>query len=124
VFARRATRPTNQKSVKQTDRPDSVQRGLLRNLAVTAIPLGRESPHRLGATYPPAPRVTSTLAYLVLLRAEIARFTLRGASPAESGWPFWCSRTPDRFRGLRGFRRESPEHPSQGQPRADSSLLL
>jgi len=23
---------------------------------VTAIPLGRESPHRLDATYPPAPR--------------------------------------------------------------------
>jgi len=42
---------------------------------VTAIPLGRVSPPRLDATYPPAPRATSTPAYLVLLRAEIARFT-------------------------------------------------
>jgi len=42
---------------------------------VTAIPLGRGSPTRLGATYPPAPQATSTLAYLVLLRVEIARFT-------------------------------------------------
>jgi len=42
---------------------------------VTAIPLGRRSPGRLDATYPPAPRTASTLAYLVLLRAEIARFT-------------------------------------------------
>ena len=42
---------------------------------MTAINLGRGSPTRLGATYPPAPRVKSTLAYLVLLRAEIARFT-------------------------------------------------
>ncbi len=42
---------------------------------LTAIPLGRGSPTRLGATYPPTPRTASTLAYLVLLRAEIARFT-------------------------------------------------
>jgi len=42
---------------------------------VTAIPLGRGSPTRLGATYPPAPRAASSPAYLVLLRAEIARFT-------------------------------------------------
>jgi len=42
--------------VKQTDRPDSVRRGALRHPGVTAIPLGRESPHRLDATYPPAPR--------------------------------------------------------------------
>jgi len=42
---------------------------------VTVIPLGRGSPTRLGATYPPTQRTASTLAYLVLLRAEIARFT-------------------------------------------------
>ena len=42
---------------------------------MTVIPLGRESPARLGATYPPTQRTASTLAYLVLLRAEIARFT-------------------------------------------------
>ena len=42
---------------------------------VTAINLGRGSPTRLGATYPPAQRAASSLAYLVLLRAEIARFT-------------------------------------------------
>ncbi len=42
---------------------------------LTVIPLGRGSPTQLGATYPPTPRTASTLAYLVLLRAEIARFT-------------------------------------------------
>ena len=42
---------------------------------VTVIPLGRGSPTRLGATYPPSQRTASTMAYLVLLRAEIARFT-------------------------------------------------
>ena len=55
----------------------------LRGAAVTAIPLGRGSPTRLDATYPPAPRVTSTPAYLVLLRAEIARFTLVGLRPPK-----------------------------------------
>ena len=42
---------------------------------VTTITLGRWSPRRLDATYPPAPGAPSTLAYLVLLRVEIARFT-------------------------------------------------
>ena len=52
---------------------------------MTAINLGRGSPTRLGATYPPTlaePQVKSrgvprhsALAYLVLLRVEIARFT-------------------------------------------------
>src|SRR5690606_8033888 len=45
--------------------------------AVTTIPLGRLSPERLDATYPHTPRARSTCAYLVLLRVEIARFTLR-----------------------------------------------
>ncbi|GMV46022.1 MAG: hypothetical protein AMXMBFR66_14200 [Pseudomonadota bacterium] len=49
--------------------------------AVTAIPLGRGSPARLGATYPPAPRAASKPAYLVLLRVEIARFTRCEAMP-------------------------------------------
>ena len=44
---------------------------------VAAIPLGRGSPTRLGAPYPPAPRVTSMPAYSGLLRVEIARFTRR-----------------------------------------------
>jgi len=52
---------------------------------VTAIPLGRGSPHRLGATYPPAPRVASSLAYLVLLRVEIARFTPSPRLREDSG---------------------------------------
>jgi len=47
---------------------------------VTTITLGRRSPDRLDATYPPTPGAPSTLAYLVLLRVEIARFT-RCASP-------------------------------------------
>ena len=57
---------------------------------MTAIPLGRALPHRLGATYPPAwtghPSNTAvgtlmlTPAYLVLLRVEIARFTPSAAS--------------------------------------------
>jgi hypothetical protein len=42
---------------------------------VTTITLGRWSPKRLDATYPPTPGAPSTLAYLVLLRVEIARFT-------------------------------------------------
>ena len=44
---------------------------------VTTITLGRWSPRRLNATYPPTPGAPSTLAYLVLLRVEIARFTQR-----------------------------------------------
>ena len=59
--------------MKSADTPDSVRARLPER--VTAINLGRGSPTRLGATYPPAQRVASTLAYLVLLRAEIARFT-------------------------------------------------
>jgi hypothetical protein len=42
---------------------------------VTTITLGRWLPKRLDATYPPTPGAPSTLAYLVLLRVEIARFT-------------------------------------------------
>ena len=42
---------------------------------VTAIPLGRRSPARLDAIYPRTPRARSTSAYLMLLHAEIARFT-------------------------------------------------
>ncbi len=45
---------------------------------VTTITLGRWSPKRLDATYPPTPGAPSTLAYLVLLRVEIARFTRCG----------------------------------------------
>jgi len=40
---------------------------------VTTITLGRWSPKRLDATYPPTPGAPSTLAYLVLLRVEIGR---------------------------------------------------
>jgi hypothetical protein len=79
------TAPAGRKSVKQADRPDSVRPQGLRPAAVTAIPLGRGSPTRLGATYPPAPRAASSPAYLVLLRAEIARFTRPGAWP-RAGW--------------------------------------
>ena len=45
---------------------------------MTAINLGRWSPDRLIATYPHTPGAPSTCAYLVLLRVEIARFTLVG----------------------------------------------
>ena len=62
-------------SVKPADKPDFVRCTLLRRRSVTAINLGRESPARLGATYPPTQRTASLLAYLVLLRVEIARFT-------------------------------------------------
>ena len=48
---------------------------------MTAINLGRESPARLGATYPLAQRTASKLAYLVLLRVEIARFTRLSGCP-------------------------------------------
>jgi len=39
---------------------------------------------RLGATYPPAPRAASMPAYLVLLRAEIARFTRHRKTGTDS----------------------------------------
>ena len=45
---------------------------------MTAITLGQGSPHWLDATYPHTPGAPSTCAYLVLLRVEIARFTLSG----------------------------------------------
>ena len=67
----------SEKSVKLADKPDFVREGVLQRPRVTAINLGRESPTRLGATYPPTQRTASTLAYLVLLRVEIARFTRR-----------------------------------------------
>ena len=43
-------------SVKPADKPDFVRRDILRWPGVTAINLGRESPARLGATYPPTQR--------------------------------------------------------------------
>ena len=60
---------------------------------VTTINLGRQSPERLGATYPHTTRgprgarhselCRTACAYLVLLRVEIARFT-RWARPTDS----------------------------------------
>ena len=41
------------KSVKPADKPDFVRWRVLQRTSVTAINLGRESPARLGATYPP-----------------------------------------------------------------------
>jgi hypothetical protein len=70
------TTKRQEKNVKRADRPDSVQLVLLAQLkAVTAIPLGRASLH--GSVLPTRQLcgATSTLAYLVLLRVEIARFT-------------------------------------------------
>jgi len=62
--------------VKSAGTPDSVRRACLAaGRGVTAINLGRGSPARLGATYPLARRAASMPTYLVLLRAEIARFT-------------------------------------------------
>ena len=85
-------------SVKRADRPDSVQRPHpLRDVgAVTAIPLGRESPTRLDATYPHTPRTGSTCAYSVLLRVEIARFTRGGprVSASHLGWLFGSGLAP------------------------------
>ena len=48
--------PTSEISVKLADKPDSVRLPFLRNANVTAINLGRGSPRRLNATYPPALR--------------------------------------------------------------------
>jgi len=62
---------------------------------VTAIPLGRPSRERLGATYPHTPRAGSTCAYLVLLRAEIARFTPVGfAARGRYSVPGWTPGPP------------------------------
>ena len=60
------------KSVKPTDKPDSVRAGFPARDHHYSGPLVAQ---RLGATYPPTPGAPSTLAYLVLLRVEIARFT-------------------------------------------------
>ena len=62
---------------------------------VTTITLGRRSPGRLDATYPPTPGAPSTLAYLVLLRVEIARFTRTEAAR------LCCSNPHLRATGLR-----------------------
>ena len=72
------------KSVKPAYKPDSVHQGPLRDLGVTAITLGRLSPN---GSVPPTRQLcgtTSTLAYLVLLRAEIARFTRPGLPQVDS----------------------------------------
>ena len=69
--------------VKQADRPDSVHRGRPRRDRHSS---GPDITARLGATYPPALRAASTLAYLVLLRVEIARCTRpRGLRPRSRG---------------------------------------
>ena len=60
--------------MKQADRPDSV-RGSSCDSPRDRHSSGPGIAARLGATYPPALRAASTLAYLVLLRVEIARFT-------------------------------------------------
>ncbi len=78
---RSAHAPAAEKSVKQADRPDSVRRRSLRERRRDRHSSGPGVAPRLGATYPPAPRATSTPAYLVLLRAEIARFTRDRAAP-------------------------------------------
>ena len=48
--------PASEISVKLADKPDSVRWPFLRKTNVTAINLGRGSPRRLNATYPPALR--------------------------------------------------------------------
>ena len=48
--------PAPEISVKLADKPDSVRLPFLRKTNVTAINLGRGSPRRLNATYPPALR--------------------------------------------------------------------
>jgi len=67
---------------------------------VTAIPLGRPSRKRLGATHPHTPAGPAVggrggprppaCAYLVLLRAEIARFTRRRVRSVDR--PAGCRR--------------------------------
>ena len=61
-----------QENVKPACTPDSVHGGCPPRDCHSS---GPEVAFRLGAAYPPAPRATSTLAYLALLHAEIARFT-------------------------------------------------
>ncbi|MEO8299171.1 MAG: hypothetical protein ABI574_15325, partial [Burkholderiales bacterium] len=80
------------KSVKRTDRPDSVHHRARRRGGVTAIPLGRASlrgsvlPTRtLGRTaLPTSGKPLVTCAYLALLRVEIARFTRGSRSRPDS----------------------------------------
>jgi len=68
--------------VKQTDRPDSVHAGAFRRPRVTAIPLGRGSPTRLGATYPPAPRDHVNAGLLgVAARRDCPFHSSRGCAP-------------------------------------------
>ena len=65
-------RAVPKKDVKPADKPDSVHDGFPSRDRHSS---GLKVTLQLGAAYPPAPRAASSLAYLALLRAEIARFT-------------------------------------------------
>jgi 4-carboxymuconolactone decarboxylase len=82
-----------EKCVKRADRPDSVREAPLNEAPrVAAIRLGRASRH---GSMPPTRRLrgaTSSPAYLVLLRVEIARFTRPADRPREGP-----ARTPTRL---------------------------
>ena len=73
------TGPFKRSRVKQTDRLDSVQRLGFRLPHRDRHSSGPKVALRLGANCPHTPRDRSTCAYLVLLRAEIARFNQCGA---------------------------------------------
>jgi hypothetical protein len=60
--------------VKLADTPDFVQHDSLKPRRDRHSSWPWVTP-KLGATYPPTQRTASKLAYLVLLRVEIARFT-------------------------------------------------
>ena len=99
-----------------------MHRPFLRKTGVTAIRLGRPLLERLDATYPPAPRTTSTLAYLVLLRAEIARFTRSGLRLLQLLFGSGL-RPSSRLRTNPPLSR-APHRPPKGLACLDSSLLL
>lgn len=89
---------------------------------MTAITLGRVSPPRLDATYPHTPGAPSTCAYLVLLRVEIARFTLDGSRPRWLCAP--CFRMDRLAYAIRLGLRRHTEHPGGMIPSKLVSVAL
>ncbi len=78
---------------------------------MTAITLGRGSPHRLDATYPHTPGAPSACAYLVLLRVEIARFTSGAKRPRWLRRAGLIARHRLAYASRADLRQRTAEHP-------------
>jgi len=103
-----------------------VRHGPLRRRGVTAIRLGRGSPTRLGATYPPAPRDHVNAGLLgVAARRDCPFHPSRGLAPRRVAVDRGACAPEPAFAGFaaRAANRQNTLL-EDGEPRADSSLLL